>query len=133
MIKKASFNKEELINLIKMLNSSDKDNAVMALSAIESTEPSIAELILLYAKSSVDVHQENYWLKIAPKSYSKVKHYDVKNKSTSSYSWLIMLLTESAAEDYIIEIVLESFTKSIASFLKDLGYKSINVDININK
>ena len=121
------FDKEETKNLLNMLRSPDKENAVIAFESLKNVDIKayIGELILLYkfGKQTNAVWEAN-----CPKCFTAVsKEIDI-DKTLSSGA-CISYMTNSNASIQSLELFIELFTENMVGFLGQMGYPVDKFDI----
>jgi hypothetical protein len=128
------FNKEETKNLLNMLRSTDKENAVVAFEALKGvdTEKYLGELIVLYKYGKLSIKE---WgsgcssCEIAIRNaVSKFIKEDGVELSTGS---CLSAMTEGKASHQSIELFMELFTENMIGFLGQMGYPAEKFEINI--
>ena len=122
--------KDELNNLISMFNSSDEDNHVIAFQAIENSNLTIPELIVLYKYSKKD---SIAWGKQAPKSYALLMPILSEQIGSLSSARVLGLLTTHKADKLLVELFIENFVRDLTSMLGNIGYdmNKISIDVKI--
>ena len=122
--------KAELNNLISMFNSSDAENHVIAFQAIENSNLTTQELIVLYKYSKKD---PTVWGKQAPKSYKIVLPVISEQIGSLSSARVLGLLTTYKADKLLVELFIENFVRDLTSMLGQIGYdmNQISIDVKI--
>ena len=121
------FNKEETKNLLNMLRSPDKENAVIAFESLKNVDIKtyIGELILLYkfGKQTNDVWETN-----CPKCFTAIsKEIDINN--TLSTGDCLSAMTFNKVSMHSVELFMELFTENMVGFLGQMGYPVDKFDI----
>jgi hypothetical protein len=122
--------KAELNNLISMFNSSDAENHVIAFQAIENSNLTTQELIVLYKYSKKD---STVWGKQAPKSYKIIVPVLSEQIGSLSSARVLGLLTTYKADKLLVELFIENFVRDLTSMLGSIGYdmNKISIDVKI--
>ena len=129
------FDKEETMNLLNMLQSTDTENATVAFQALEGVDRTkySGELIVLYkfGKKSLAV-----WEKEAPKCHFYLKSQLIvpfikDNGIELSTGACLSAMTANNASNQSIELFMELFTDSMIGFLGQMGYPADKFEINI--
>ena len=128
------FSKEETKNLLGMLRSSDKDNAVVAFEALKGvdTEKYLGELIVLYKYGKLSIRE---WETACPgceiairNAVSKFTKEEGAELSTGS---CLSAMTEGKASNQSIELFMELFTENMIGFLGQMGYPAEKFEVSI--
>ena len=122
--------KAELNNLISMFNSSDTENHVIAFQAIENSNLTTQELIVLYKYSKKD---SIAWGKQSPKSYKILIPILSEQIGSLSSARVLGLLTTYKANKLLVELFIENFVRDLTSMLGQIGYdmNQISIDVKI--
>ena len=128
------FDKEETKNLLKMLQSTDEENSVVAFQALEGVDVKkySGELIVLYkfGKRNMII-----WEKQAPKCHkqlAKLINPFIKDNGTElNTGTCLSAMTANNASNQSIELFMELFTDSMIGFLGQMGYPADKFEINI--
>ena len=122
--------KAELNNLISMFSSSDSENHVIAFQAIENSNLTTQELIVLYKYSKKDTIT---WGKQAPKSYKVLIPILSEQIGSLSSARVLGLLTTYKANKLLVELFIENFVRDLTSMLGQIGYdmNQISIDVKI--
>tara|TARA_R110002020_G_scaffold431389_4_gene641399 strand:+ start:440 stop:832 length:393 start_codon:yes stop_codon:yes gene_type:complete len=128
---KIIFNKEEIKNILKMFESSDKDNHIIAFKALQNIDinKSIGELLFIYKYSNT--HQID-WEKECSNVYKRLNNIINLEKSLTGSETLLLMRKHNASKD-CIELFLEYFLKNIQEFVSDMGYTDIQIQIKIKE
>lgn len=121
------FDKEETKNILNMLRSPDKENAIIAFESLKNVDIKkyIGELILLYkfGKQTNDIWEAN-----CPKCFTAIcKEIDI-NKTLSTGECL-SAMTFNKVSMHSIELFMELFTENMVGFLGQMGYPIDKFDI----
>ena len=128
------FSKEETKNLLGMLRSTDKENAVVAFEALKGvdTEKYLGELIVLYKYGKLSIKE---WgtacssCEIAIRNaVSKFTKEEGAELSTGS---CLSAMTEVRASNQSIELFMELFTENMIGFLGQMGYPAEKFEVSI--
>jgi hypothetical protein len=128
------FNKEETKNLLNMLRSTDRENAIVAFQALEGVDRKkyLGELIVLYKFGKTSLIT---WEKEAPKCHkylAKLIAPFIKDNGTElSTGTCLSAMTANGASNQSIELFMELFTDSMIGFLGQMGYPADKFEINI--
>ena len=122
--------KAELNNLISMFSSVDAENHVIAFQAIENSNLTTQELIVLYKYSKKD---HVAWSKQAPKSYKILMPVLSEQIGSLSSARVLGLLTTYKADKLLVELFIENFVRDLTSMLGSIGYdmNQISIDVKI--
>lgn len=125
-----TLSKAELNNLISMFSSSDSENHVIAFHAIENSDLSTPELIVLYKYSRKDT---SAWKKEAPKAHKILMPILSEQIGSLSSARVLGLLTTHKADKLLLELFLENFVRDLTSMLGQIGYdmNQICIDVKI--
>jgi hypothetical protein len=123
------FNKEETKNLLNMLRSPDKENAVIAFESLKNvdTKKYIGELILLYKFGGATAED---WETNCSKCAKKLKVV-LKGDAVLSSGSCLSYMTSNNASIQSLELFIELFTESMVGFLGQMGFPSDKFEINI--
>ena len=123
------FNKEETKNLLNMLRSSDKENAILAFESLKRVDIKtyIGELIVLYKFGNASPED---WETNCPKIWKKIKDMILGAGPLTSPKCLTLLKNVKANND-CMELFMELFVKDMIGYLDDLGYPADKFDISI--
>ena len=120
--------RDELKNLINMFQSSDTDNHIVALHAIENSTLDNNELVLLYKFSG---QQFAKWKQEIPMSAQRVADVIGDEAIALSSARVLGIITNNKAAKHVIETFLEFFIRDLTSMLGSIGYPMDKVDINV--
>jgi hypothetical protein len=128
------FDKEETKNLLKMLQSTDEENSVVAFQALEGVDVKkySGELIVLYkfGKRNMAI-----WEKQAPKCHKYLAKllnpFTKDGGSELSTGKCLSAMTANNTSNQAIELFMELFTDSMIGFLGQMGYPADKFEINI--
>lgn len=123
------FTKDEVKNLIHMLNSKDEENNYLALQCLENTDlkDKEGELIVAYkfGKRSLKFWEDN-----APKAASILKKYFKEDMNLTSGLCLSIMTHKKCSKDSI-ELFIEYVVKDLGNTLHQLGFPVDVLDLNI--
>jgi len=128
------FNKEETKNLINMLRSADKENAIVAFESLNSVDPKkyIGELIVLFKFGQPEIEQwEQNCESCANALTYLVKDLEKDKLNTYNTGQLLSMMTDNKASHESIELFMEFFTENMIGFLSQMGYPTDKFEINI--
>ena len=128
------FNKEETKNLINMLRSADKENAIVAFESLNSVDPKkyIGELIVLFKFGQPEIEQwEQNCESCANALTYLVKDLEKNKLNTYNTGQLLSMMTDNKASHESIELFMEFFTENMIGFLSQMGYPTDKFEINI--
>jgi hypothetical protein len=120
--------RDELKNLINMFQSSDTDNHIVALHAIENSTLDNNELVLLYKFSG---QQFAKWKQEIPMTAQRVADVIGDEAIALSSARVLGIITNNKAAKHVIETFLEFFIRDLTSMLGSIGYPMDKVDINV--
>jgi hypothetical protein len=125
---KMIFDKEETRNLLNMLQSSDKENHVVALQALQNVDIDkyIGELLVMYKYSGI---QKSDWSEAGKKVHDKLKKIAGDGNLTSPRT--LSLITEHKGSKTSVELFMEYFVRDMTSMLEQIGYPTDSFEINI--
>jgi hypothetical protein len=125
---KMIFDKEETRNLLNMLKSTDKENHVVALQALQNVDIDkyIGELLVMYKYSGI---QKSDWSEAGKKVHDKLKKITGDIKLTSPRT--LSLITEHKGSKTSVELFMEYFVRDMTSMLEQIGYPTSSFEINI--
>ena len=126
------FNKEETKNLLNMLRSSDKENAILAFESLKKVDIKtyIGELIVLYKFGNASPEDWETNCSKCVKALGKRKILTGAYNALSSGVCLAHM-TNNNASIQSIELFMEFFTESMIGFLGQMGYPADKFEINI--
>lgn len=126
-MEKVKFDKQETINLLKMLTSTDTENQVIALKALNNAdlENYFGELLVLYKYSKIS---PILWEKECPNAWNKLQ-FHLSNLNLTSGKCLSILI-ENKSSKASLELYLEFFVSSMIGFMEQLGYPTDKFNIN---
>ena len=127
-----TFNKEEIKNILNMLLSEDKENAVIAFSCIDNyaSKKHLGELLVLYQFGKTTVEE---WKKECEKGFKLIKNV-LKLDNTyyrAPSSTVFSALTDNKCSEESIELYLELFTNQLSNNLYNMGYPTDKLEINV--
>jgi hypothetical protein len=124
------FNKEETKNLLNMLRSSDKENAIIAFESLKKvdTKKYIGELIVLYKFGNVTPED---WKTNCPKCEKVLNKILYGVHTALSSGGCLSYMIKNNASIQSIELFMELFTESMIGFLGQMGYPADKFEINI--
>ena len=128
------FNKEETKNLLNMLRSSDKENAIIAFESLKKvdTKKYLGELVLLYKFGTQLIRS---WDDNCPNCGKAIKDalrvYNKEEGADLSTGKCLSAMTANGASNQSIELFMELFTDSMIGFLGQMGYPADKFEINI--
>ena len=127
-----TFNKEETRNLLNMLRSSDKENAILAFESLKKVDIKtyIGELIVLYKFGNASPEDWETNCSRCVKALGKRKILTGAYNALSSGVCLAHM-TNNNASIQSIELFMEFFTESMIGFLGQMGYPADKFEINI--
>lgn len=128
------FDKEETKNLLNMLRSADKDNAVVAFEALKSVDIKkyLGELIVLYKFGKQTIKEwENNCLDCANAIKDSIEPYNKEGGAELSTGSCLSAMTSSKASHQSIELFMEYFTENMMGFLGQMGYPADKFEINV--
>ena len=128
------FSKEETKNLLNMLRSADKENAVVAFEALKGVETQkyLGELIVLYkfGKQTINVWEDNC-PDCAKAIRDGIAPYSKEEGAELSTGSCLSAMTSSKASHQSIELFMEYFTENMIRFLGQMGYPADKFEINV--
>lgn len=127
-----TFNKEEIKNILNMLLSEDKENAVIAFSCIDNyaSKKHLGELLVLYQFGKTTAEE---WKKECKKGFKLIKNV-LKLESTDyrlPSSTLFSALMDNKCSEESIGLYLELFTNQLSNNLYNMGYPTDKLEINV--
>jgi hypothetical protein len=136
MKEKVTISKEECERLMRMLNSSDRDNSFIALKAINESniEESVSFILLLYKFSNIGTKE---WRDNAPNAYEKLKQIkiidEIKGMPTASAVLTTMIRIDAPLE--AVKKYLEFHSEQLIETLSSWGYpmRYMNVEITLKE
>lgn len=122
--------KEQLQNLIKMLQSPDKENRVLAYGILE-TEPQDSMVALLCYKFGVGDEPE--WTQEAPLTYNQLEGFQTMMSGTDGnfFAKAFFLWTRPTTPQMITEVFFEEYGKYLTKLCGEYSnLKNINITVN---
>jgi hypothetical protein len=125
---KMIFDKEETRNLLNMLQSSDRENHIVAFQALKNVDVDkyIGELLVMYKFSGVP---KSDWSEAGKKIHSKLT--TIVGDNTLSSPRTLSLITENKGSKTSVELFMEYFVRDMTSMLEQIGYPTDSFEINI--
>jgi hypothetical protein len=126
------FNKEEIKNILNMLLSDDKENAVIAFSCINNyaSKKHLGELLVLFQFGRTAAKE---WEKECKKGFKLIKN--VLKLDSTDYrlpsSTVFSALMNNKCSEESIELYLELFTNQYSNYLYNMGYPTDKLEITI--
>ena len=127
-----NFSKEETKNILNMLRSSDKENAIIVFESLKKVDIKtyIGELIVLYKFGNASPEDWETNCSRCVKALGKRKILTGAYNALSSGVCLAHM-TNNNASIQSIELFMEFFTESMIGFLGQMGYPADKFEINI--
>ena len=123
-------NKQEVENLLNMMNSVDKDNAYVAFKALEAYDFSGAEfgyLVYLYKFGKLN---KDEWQQNAKTSYEVLsKVFDLSRPVT--YAEGLCTLIENKCDKDLIDMYLKRHVADLTNTLNQMGYPTDSLNIEM--
>ena len=125
-------NKQEIKNILSMLLSEDKENAIIAFSCLNNYahKKHLGELLVLYQFGRTSAEE---WEKECKKVFKLLKNVlklDSKDYRLPS-STVFSALTSNKCSKESIELYLELFTNQLSNNLYNMGYPTDKLEINV--
>jgi len=125
-------NKQEIKNILSMLLSEDKENAVIAFSCLYNyaSKKYLGELLVLYQFGRISAEE---WEKECKKVFKLLKNVlklDSKDYRLPS-STVFSALTSNKCSKESIELYLELFTNQLSNNLYNMGYPTDKLEISV--
>ena len=125
-------NKQEIKNILNMLLSEDKENAIIAFSCLNNYahKKHLGDLLVLYqfGRTSAEV-----WEKECKKVFKLIKN--VLKLDSTDYrlpsSTVFSALMDNKCSKESIELYLELFTNQLSNNLYNMGYPTDKLEINV--
>lgn len=125
-------NKQEIKNILNMLLSEDKENAVIAFSCLNNYahKKHLGDLLVLYQFGRTSAEE---WEKECKKVFKLIKNVlkldstDYRLPSSTVFSALI----DNKCSEESIELYLELFTNQLSNNLYNMGYPTDKLEINV--
>jgi hypothetical protein len=125
-------NKQEIKNILNMLLSEDKENAVIAFSCLNNYahKKHLGNLLVLYQFGRISAEE---WEKECKKVFKLIKNVlkldstDYRLPSSTVFSALI----DNKCSEESIELYLELFTNQLSNNLYNMGYPTDKLEINV--
>jgi hypothetical protein len=128
-MEKIKFEKEEVLNLMSMMKSTDNSNAELAFQIIENSfsKESEGEVILLYKYSGRTAGE---WEKHAPKVYNFVKN-NLQGNNNISAPRTLTIMSNIKASNASVELFMETFINEIKGYMEQLGFETEKFELTI--
>jgi len=125
-------NKQEIKNILNMLLSEDKENAIVAFSCLNNYahKKHLGNLLVLYQFGRTSAEE---WEKECKKVFKLLKNVlklDSKDYRLPS-STVFSALTSNKCSKESIELYLELFTNQLSNNLYNMGYPTDKLEINV--
>jgi hypothetical protein len=125
-------NKQEIKNILNMLLSEDKENAVIAFSCLNNYahKKHLGDLLVLYQFGRTSAEE---WEKECKKVFKLIKNVlkldstDYRLPSSTVFSALI----DNKCSEESIELYLELFTNQLSNNLYNMGYPTDKLEISV--
>jgi sulfur relay (sulfurtransferase) DsrF/TusC family protein len=120
----------DLENILKMLNSEDKDNSYVAFKALDSYEfkdTDVNKLLYLYKFSPYSNQQ---WSENCEKAYKILETCSDLSKPIT-YAEALSIMINNNAEENILNMFLEKHTKLLTGTLRALGYPADKIELSL--
>lgn len=120
---------EKYLNIIKMLNSTDKENQVVALTIIDQIDikDNITKVLLLkkHSKSSIDAWEEH-----APNAFAYLQELDKKKvidmRRHLTYKNVLKAITVEKVPQEELDFYMADFGDYLKTQLQGMGYDDID-------
>jgi hypothetical protein len=125
-------NKQEIKNILNMLLSEDKENAIIAFSCLNNYahKKHLGNLLVLYQFGRTPAEE---WEKECKKVFKLIKNvlkFDSKDYRLPSSTVFSALMSNNCSEQSI-ELYLELFTNQLSNNLYNMGYPTDKLEINV--
>ena len=123
-------NKQEVENILNMLNSEDKDNAFVAFKAIEAHDfkgTDVGYLIYIYKFGKADIGE---WAKSAPKSAEILNSMFDLSKVLTYAEGLSYIIQHNCGKE-VTTMFLDRHVKELTKMLGAMGYPTDKIALNI--
>ena len=125
-------NKQEIKNILSMLLSEDKENAIIAFSCLNNyaSKKHLGELLVLFQFGRTAAEE---WEKECKKGFKFIKKVlklnstDYRLPSSTVFSGLM----NNKCSEESIELYLELFTNQLSNNLYNMGYPTDKLEINV--
>ena len=126
---KMIFDKEETRSIIKMLQSSDADNHVIAFETLKNVDFNkyLGELLVIYKFGG---HNMESWKNNCSKVAKKIE--DIAKCTHFTSPKTLSLITDNKGSKTSIELFMEFFIRDMTKMLEQIGYPTDSFEININ-
>jgi hypothetical protein len=125
-------NKQEIKNILNMLLSEDKENAIIAFSCLNNYahKKHLGDLLVLYQFGRTSAEE---WEKECKKVFKLIKN--VLKLDSTDYrlpsSTVFSALMDNKCSKESIELYLELFTNQLSNNLYNMGYPTDKLEINV--
>ena len=125
-------NKQEIKNILSMLLSEDKENAIIAFSCLNNYahKKHLGDLLVLYQFGRTSAEE---WEKECKKVFKLIKN--VLKLDSTDYrlpsSTVFSALMDNKCSKESIELYLELFTNQLSNNLYNMGYPTDKLEINV--
>ena len=118
-----------------LLNSKDKDNAIVAMSILEQSDlrDSLPYILLLFKNHSASKRAE--WLKESPILSEKLKTLGVVKDTDLTYKWIIDMIINKCTNEGI-QFIIDKFTIVLHKYTIEWGFdfmKDIDMKLTLKK
>lgn len=129
-MEKVVLTKDEYVNIIKMYESSDKDNHTVANEILNNCDlkKSLPWVLLIYAASN---NGNEYWNKEVPKMYEIVKKYPIHSEYKPSVDRILSTLLNINAEPSVVDTFLEWHVEELTKTMGHWGYPTDKLNYSI--
>lgn len=116
--------KHDYASLIKMLHSSDEENAVVALQCIDHMDfnDNMVTILMLYKKANIPY---TFWKEHAPNTVKLLKTCGVSGERVLTYADIMSIMRAKKADAYQLQLFVEGINETIKNDLVEYGYDFI--------
>lgn len=119
-------------SLMRIINSDDKENVIVALKCLENLDFSEYMHIILLVIRDANINMD-VWKNETPKLYKKLKKRIDISKNILTYEIIFNLLKDNDATNEQVSCIVKSLSKTILEQLQKYGYSYIkDIQITIN-
>ena len=128
-------NQETHESMLAMMNSTDKENMVVALNCIENVDFDKSLVYILLLKKFSNASAED-WKSNAPKVSAKLKALEVDVDKPINFKKILQIIVQRKVPKDDIQFYLDRFGGYLFTTIKDMGYnyvESIEIKLKTDK
>jgi len=126
---KLKLTKEDTKNIMKMLTSSDEENKVIGLKALNNADLTdyYGELIILFKFSK---NTKSLWMNEAPNAWAQISEFMDSSNNLPTGTCLSEMISKNVKKE-ALEMFFEYFVEDMTGYLNQLGFPVETFELNI--